>query len=224
MEEFIKKFKNKLPSYLFSIAETLVIFLVGILLGINYKEIIFIILTFAITKLSMVKLKIAKSMHYKHIHECVIWSLLVLLSLFASSEASLLIAIAMSMLTAITVSTKADTNNTNNLPDTNNLNNKISINDLYMWSGKSSKYDALKDLISLSPNNSMIIEHEEYWRKNYPMRYKIFKLYFRENNSYDDIRKLENLPDNTIIKKECATIYSVLERPLSLPPIKDKNL
>lgn len=51
------------------------------------------------------------------------------------------------------------------------------------------------------------------------MRYKIFKLYFRDNKSYEEIKQIEDLPDNTIIKKECATIYSILERPLNLPPI-----
>lgn len=99
------------------------------------------------------------------------------------------------------------------------MTGKSNINDIYLWSGKSSKYDALKEFISFSPNNSIILEHEEYWRKNYIMRYKIFKLYFRDNKSYEEIKQIEDLPDNTIIKKECATIYSILERPLNLPPI-----
>lgn len=99
------------------------------------------------------------------------------------------------------------------------MTGKSNINDIYLWSGKSSKYDALKEFISFSPNNAIILEHEEYWRKNYIMRYKIFKLYFRDNKSYEEIKQIEDLPDNTIIKKECATIYSILERPLNLPPI-----
>ena len=91
---------------------------------------------------------------------------------------------------------------------------------MYLWSGKSSKYDALKDFVSLAPNNPIILEHEAYWMKNYPMRYEIFKLYFRENKSYREIEEIKNLSDNTVIKKECATIYSILERPLGLPPIQ----
>lgn len=77
----------------------------------------------------------------------------------------------------------------------------------------------MKDFIAMSPNNPIILEHEEYWRKNYFMRSEIFKLYFRENKKYDEIRELKDLPDNTVIKRECATIYSILERPLNLPPV-----
>ena len=99
------------------------------------------------------------------------------------------------------------------------MTGKSNINDMYLWSGKASKYDALKDLISVSPNNTIILEHEEYWRKNYPIRYDIFKYYFRENKSYQEIANLKGFEDNTITKRKSATIYSVLERPLNLPPV-----
>lgn len=89
--------------------------------------------------------------------------------------------------------------------------------------GKISKYEALKDFIAISPNHPILLEHEEYWRKNYPMRYDIFILYFRENKTYEYIAKLKNFNDNTITKRECATIYSILERPLGLPPIVNKS-
>lgn len=99
------------------------------------------------------------------------------------------------------------------------LTNKANLKDIFMWSGRTSKYEALKDLIALSPNNAIIIENEEYWRKNYPIRYEIFRYYFRENKTYKEIVEIKNFDDNTIIKRECATIYSILEKPLNLPPI-----
>ena len=47
-----------------------------------------------------------------------------------------------------------------------------------------------------------------------------FSLY--ENKTYQEIAELKGFDDNTITKRECATIYSVLERPLNLPPIIKK--
>lgn len=99
------------------------------------------------------------------------------------------------------------------------LTNKANLKNIFMWSGKASKYEALKDLVSISPNNAIILENEEYWRKNYPTRFDIFRYYFRENKTYQEIAQIKNFNDNTIIKRECATIYSILEKPLNLPPI-----
>lgn len=206
----MENFRKKLPSYIFSIVESLIIFLVGKLLDLRTNEILLIMGSFLITKLYLVKLGIANSMHYKSVYNCIIWSLLVLLSLFVLAKANLILSIIMSIFTAVIVSSKCDVKNNNA---------KIQINDMYFWSGKTSKYEALKDLVSLSPNNAIILEHEEYWRKNYPIRYEIFKYYFRENKTYQEIAEIKNFDDNTITKRECATIYSILEKPLSLPPL-----
>ena len=100
------------------------------------------------------------------------------------------------------------------------MTGKSNIKDTYMWTGKVSKYDALKDFVAISPNHPILLEHEAYWRKNYPIRYEIFKMYFRENKTYQEIANIKGFDDNTITKKECGTIYSILERPLGLPPIK----
>ena len=100
------------------------------------------------------------------------------------------------------------------------MTGKSNIKDMYMWTGKISKYDALKDFVAISPNHPILLEHEEYWRRNYPIRYEIFKMYFRENKTYQEIAEIKGFEDNTITKKECCTIYSILERPLGLPPIK----
>ena len=100
------------------------------------------------------------------------------------------------------------------------MTGKSNIKDMYVWTGKISKYDALKDFVAISPNHPILLEHEEYWRRNYPIRYEIFKMYFRENKTYQEIADIKGFEDNTITKKECCTIYSILERPLGLPPIK----
>lgn len=192
----MEKYKRIISSLIFNICETILILLVGIGLNLNIKEIIMIMLCFMISRGCF-----GNSLHFKAWYRCLIFSLLILLSLFILLKVDLIISILFTVFSAFIMTGKSN------------------INDMYLWSGKASKYDALKDLISISPNNSIILEHEEYWRKNYPIRYDIFKYYFRENKSYQEIADLKGFDDNTITKRECATIYSVLEKPLNLPPI-----
>ena len=193
----MEKVKYIVSSLIFNIAETILIYLIGRLLGLPINEIIIIMLSFMISRGFF-----GNALHFKTWYRCLVWSSLILLSLFLILRIDLKVSILFTIFSAFIMTGRSN------------------INDMYLWSGRTSKYDALKDFVSISPNNPIILEHEEYWRKNYLTRYKIFKSYFRDNNSYDEIRETENLPDNTIIKKECATIYSILERPLGLPPIK----
>ena len=143
-----------------------------------------------------------KALHFKTWYRCLVWSLLILLSLFVLLKVDLVISIMFAIFSAFIMTGKSN------------------ICDMYLWTGRVSKYDALKNFVAISPNHPILLEHEEYWRKNYPMRYEIFQLYFRENRTYEYIAKLKGFEDNTITKRECATIYSVLERPLGLPPVE----
>lgn len=127
--------------------------------------------------------------------------LLILLSLFLITKVGLILSIIFTVFSAYIMTGKAN------------------VQDMYLWSGKTSKYEALKDLVAVSPNNAIILEHEDYWRKNYPIRFDIFRLYFRENKTYQEIAEIKGFSDNTIMKNECKTIYSILEKPLNLPPI-----
>ena len=193
----MERIKNIISSIIFNIAETILIFLVGRMLGLEINNILIVMLCFMISRGCF-----GKTLHFKTWYRCLVWSLLILLSLFLILKIDLRVSILFTIFSAFIMTGKSN------------------INDMYLWSGKSSKYDALKDFVSLAPNNPIILEHEAYWMKNYPMRYEIFKLYFRENKSYREIEEIKNLSDNTVIKKECATIYSILERPLGLPPIQ----
>lgn len=191
-----KNIKNFISTIIFNIAETVLIFMIGLLLKLPIESIIVTMLTFMISRGCF-----GKALHFKTWYRCLVWSLLIMLSLFLLLKVDLVISILFAIFSALVMTGKSD------------------IRDMYLWTGKVSKYDALKNFIAISPNNPIILEHEEYWRKNYPMRYEIFILYFRENQTYEYIAKLKGFNDNTITKRECATIYSILERPLGLPPV-----
>lgn len=192
----MKKILYYLPTIIFNVAETLVIILIGVLLKLSFEVIVLIGILFAIIRMSL-----GKPMHYKDWYKCLIWSTLVFLSLFILAKANLFICIIMTIFCAYILTSKGN------------------IDDIFMWKGNDSKYEALRSFISLSPNNPILLEHEEYWRKNYSMRYKILQSFYREGKSYSKIMEEEGLADNTIIKNECKTIYAILEKPLNLPPI-----
>ena len=189
--------KRIASTVVFNIAETVLIFLMGKSLDLPIENIILIMITF-----TMSRGLCGKALHFKTWYRCLIWSLLILFSLFMFLKFDFFYSLVFEIFSAFIMTGKSD------------------LKDMYLWSGKTSKYDALKDFVSISPNNSILLEHEEYWRKNYPIRYEIFKMYFRENKTYKEIGEIKDLDSNTIIKKECATIYSILERPLNLPPIE----
>lgn len=191
------KLKKILPTLIFNIVETLIIFMCGIALNLEIKYVLVIMLTFMISRGFF-----GKALHFKTWYRCLIWSTFIMLSLFVLLKVDLILSILFAIFSAFIMTGKSN------------------IKDMYMWTGKISKYDALKDFVAISPNHPILLEHEEYWRKNYPIRYEIFKMYFRENKTYQEIADIKGFDDNTITKKECSTIYSILERPLGLPPIK----
>lgn len=191
------KLKKILPTLIFNIVETLVIFMCGIALNLEIKYVLTIMLTFMISRGFF-----GKALHFKTWYRCLIWSTFIMLSLFVLLKVDLILSILFAIFSAFVMTGKSN------------------IKDMYMWTGKVSKYDALKDFVAISPNHPILLEHEAYWRKNYPIRYEIFKMYFRENKTYQEIANIKGFDDNTITKKECSTIYSILERPLGLPPIK----
>ena len=191
------KLKKILPTLIFNIVETLIIFMCGIALNLEIKYILVIMLTFMISRGFF-----GKALHFKTWYRCLIWSTFIMLSLFVLLKVDLILSILFAIFSAFIMTGKSN------------------IKDMYMWTGKVSKYDALKDFVAISPNHPILLEHEAYWRKNYPVRYEIFKMYFRENKTYQEIANIKGFDDNTITKKECSTIYSILERPLGLPPIK----
>lgn len=185
----------------FNIVETITIFMIGLALKIDYNYIIALMIIFFLTRAVTGKVFNEKAKHYKKAYQCFIWSTLVFTSVYVITDLHIYVTILLTIFTGFIVTGKAD------------------INDMFMWKGSKSKYEALIKVVSLSPNNSIILEHEEYWRKNYPMRFEIFRLYFRERETYDEIVEELDLPDNKLIQKECKAIYDILERPLHLPPL-----
>lgn len=191
-----KKYWN-LPSMIFNIVETLLLILFAFLLKVTIKDMLIIFLTFQIGRAYF---KLPK--HYKAWQKCLIWTLTIFLSLFVVARVDVSVGVMCAIFTSYILSGKSD------------------INDMYMWSGKVSKYDDLRDFVGISPNNPIILDYENYWRVNYPLRYEMFQLFYRERKSYEEIRRIKDYDENNVIKSECKSIYEQLEKPLRLPPLK----
>lgn len=190
------KVKNFIRVLAFNIVETITIFMIGLAFKLSWNYIIVLMMTFFITRMTCGKPK-----HYKKAYKCFIWSTLTFTSVYVLTDLHIVVTILLTVFTGFIATGRSD------------------ISDMFMWSGNSSKYSALIDTISLSPNHPVIVEHEKYWMLNYPMRYEIFRLFFRERKTYEEIMEMKDLSDNKIIQRECKAIYAALEIPLQLPPI-----
>lgn len=197
--------KKKIWKIVFNILETILIYYCGILLDISIKNVIFIMLLFMLSKLIF-----GKSLHYIKWYKCLLCSTSIMLTLFLVFKFNICQSAILTAFCSYLMTTKA------NLKDT-----LEEINDnMYHWSGKTSKYDSLRDFVGTSPNNPIILDYEEYWRKNNPIRYEMFIMFYRERKSYEEIKRIKDYDENTIIKNECKSIYEQLEKPLNLPTLK----
>lgn len=192
----MEKYKRIIGTIIFNIAETILILLMGILLKLPINYILITMLVFMISRGCF-----GKALHFKDWYRCLVWSALIMLSLFLIIHVDLTLSILFAIFSAFIMTGKSN------------------INDMYLWSGNKSKYNALIDFVAMSPNHKILLDHEEYWRVNYPIRYEIFNLYFRERKTYQEIMLIKDLTETNLIKEECRTIYSILEKPLHLPPV-----
>lgn len=104
MSQNCKKDKREfIYSMIFNIAETIVIILLGIIMGVKIEEIIMLFCMFVIARTSCYK-----PMHYKSPLLCMIWSTLIFASFFLLTKVNLFIAIIMTVFAGYIVTEKAN--------------------------------------------------------------------------------------------------------------------
>ncbi len=205
-----KKFVKKL---VFNLVELYLIIIIGNIIRLNNVEIFILLLFFTYTKFYIVVKYKEKTLHYAKMYKCAVGSASVMTTLFEMGVLNFGQACLLAIMNGYLLTT---------LPNIRTKEILEIINDdIFHWSGKSSKYDPLKDFIKRNPNNKYIIENERYWEEHYYDRYVIFINFFRENKSYSEINSLlgKSIDDNNKIKEECKIIYSTFEKSLRLPPI-----
>ena len=178
-KDTFKKLLYKLPSIIFTIAETSIIVITGKLLCVEYYQIFLTLLTFAI-----VRIKVPKPMHYRKWYHCLVWTTLVFLSLFVILKIDLKISIVMSLFMAFVLSGKGN------------------IEDAFLWKGRNTNYYDIEEFIKYNEYDTRLLEFENKLKDQPGIEYLLYKYRFKQGLSYSQIsEKLDNLDTPRIAEK-----------------------
>lgn len=177
---------------LFNLFETICIFYVGYLLGVDLVNEIIILMLFAIPRFVF-----NGASHYKSPVKCFIVSLLL-------GTCFMLMFTINGMLGYITALFSGCI-----------LTEKGNISNIYQWK-KTSKYQSLIDYMEDNPNDETIKEYERCLQKYYPDRYDIYYLKFIEHKSLDKICDELEIYSHWQIINELNIIYEALNFSLKL--------
>ena len=167
-----------LPSIIFNLAEILVIFLAGKMMGLKLEIMLMIFVVFV-----MIRISLGGAMHYKSPYKCAIWSLLVFLSLFVLTNVGWLVSIIMAIFCAFILTTKGD------------------INDAFMWKGKNTKYNDIEEYIKYNSMQTKLIEYEEKLKNQDNLTFLIYKYRFKDKMTFSEISERLQLENVRIVEK-----------------------
>lgn len=167
-------------SLIFNIAETFLIFLIGKALNLPIPYIILIMLTFMISRGCF-----GKTLHFKTWYRCLVWSTLIMLSLFLFLKIDLKLSIIFAIFSAFIMTGRSN------------------INDLYFWNprGSDSKYQDIIEFIKYHEFDDKLIEFEKKLKDRDGLEYLIYKYRFKEEQTFAEIsEKLNDLENPRIVE------------------------
>ena len=174
------KFRKILPSLIFNVAETVIIVLMGILLNVSINYIILIMLTFMISRGLF-----GKTLHFKSWYRCLIWSTLIMLSLFVLFHVDLIVSIMFAVFAAFIMTGRSN------------------INDIYLWNnnGEPSKYADIVEFIKYNAYDDRLIEFEKKLKEIDSLEYLIYKYRFKDYKTFAEISELLDIDNPRIVEK-----------------------
>ena len=174
------KIKKLLPTLIFNIAETMLIFLSGILLKLPIENILMVMLTFMISRGCF-----GKALHFKTWYRCLVWSLLILLSLFVLLKVDFIISMLFTIFSAFIMTGKSN------------------VKDMYLWSGKNnpSKYQDIIDFIKYNEFDDKLIEFENKIKAKDSVEYLLYKYRFKEGKTFAEISELLDMDSPRITQQ-----------------------
>ena len=171
--------KNVIKSLVFNIAETLLILLIGKLLNLPINFIITIMLVFMISRGFF-----GKSLHFKTWYRCLIWSCLILLSLFLILKIDLKISILFSVFSAFIMTGKSN------------------INDIYLWKpANESKYKDIEEYIKYNEFNPQLLDFEEALKRKDNLLFIIYKYRFKDKLTFSQMAEKLDMENPRIVEK-----------------------
>ena len=176
---YMSRFKVIVGSLIFNIAETSLIFLTGLLLELPINHIILIMLTFMVSRGFF-----GQALHFKTWYRCLVWSLLILLSLFVLLKVDLIISTLFAIFSAFIMTGKAN------------------INDMYLWNNHNepSKYQDVMEFVKYNEFNDGLIDFEKKLSDKNALEYLVYKYRFKENKTFSEISELLDLENPRIVE------------------------
>lgn len=180
----MEKIWYKLPSIIFNSLEIIFLILCGIFLKLQYSEVLLIIIIFVLTR------NTANSpLHYKSAGKCFIWTALVFCSLFLLLKVDIIVSIVLTIFSAYILTEKGNIDNSS----------------LFMYRNENEeKYREMKAYIrenektlELKNFEKNLMKLSEIYEERYKMNfYKVYILKFKQNKTFEQIRKELKLYDN----------------------------
>lgn len=208
----MKKMIEKNISLIFNIAETIIIIISALIIGINIKDVLMIILVF-----TSLRINIGSAMHYKSWKSCLVWSTLLLVSIFILVKIDIYIAIFMTLIAGIIVTSKGDIN----YEDKDIQKQQTA----YMWlkKDKKSKYAFIEEKIEEYKGKRELERFENILKESDELSYQIYTKRYYENKSFEKIAEECNLSSNKriterldAIQLSMKTAFKLMEEELSL--------
>lgn len=177
-----------LPTIIFNLAETLIIFLSGVALKLDMKYIIILMLTFMISRGLF-----GKALHFKTWYRCLIWSTLIMLSIFVLLKVDLVISILFAIFSAFIMTGKSN------------------INDMYLWKGidEPSKYADIAEYVKYNSFDDRLIEFEKKLKDMDTIEYLIYKYRFKDEKTFSEISELLDMDNPRIVEKLDKVAFAI---------------
>lgn len=178
--EKAEKIKITISTILFSVIETIIIFLTGQLLDIDIKYILLVMLTFLISRGCF-----GKALHFKSWYRCLIWSLLIMLSLFVLLKVDLIISILFAIFSAFIMTGKSN------------------IKDMYLWNNHNepSKYQDIADFIKYNAFDDKLLAFEKKLKDTNSVEYLVYKYRFKDGKTFKEISQSLDMDGPRIVEK-----------------------
>ena len=177
-----------LPSLIFNLAETAIIFLSGIALKLDMRYVVILMLTFMISRGLF-----GKALHFKTWYRCLVWSTLIMLSIFVLLKVDLVISILFAIFSAFIMTGKSN------------------INDMYLWNtdGSPSKYADIVEYVKYHNFDDRLIEFEQKLEAMDSVEYLVYKYRFKEERTFSEISELLDMDNPRIVERLDKVAFAI---------------
>ena len=176
----MKLSKTLVQTIIFNVAETVLILLSGLALHLELKYIVLVMLVFMISRGFF-----GNPLHFKTWYRCLIWSLLILTSLFVILKVDLIISILFAIFSAFIMTGRSN------------------INDMYLWKNNDepSKYQDIIDFVKYHELDDKLIEFEHKIKEKDTVEYLIYKYKFKEGKTFSEMSELLDMSNPRIVEQ-----------------------